>query len=121
MLYRLAAGVVVLVHFVFILFVIFGGILAIAHPRFAWLHLPIAVWGTLIEFFSWTCPLTPLEKALRRRGGETGYDGGFIDHYIGGIVFPAGLTRGAQTAIGIAVLLLNGFVYWKVYQRLHGG
>lgn len=120
MLYRLAANVVVLIHSFFILFVIFGGILVMANPRFAWVHLPIALWGILIEFFSWTCPLTPLENALRRRGGETGYPGGFIDHYIMAVLYPPGLTRRAQTAIGIAVLLLNGFIYWKIYQRVGG-
>ncbi|HEY0787117.1 MAG TPA: DUF2784 domain-containing protein [Thermoanaerobaculia bacterium] len=120
MLYRIAADLVALVHFFFILFVIFGGILVVRNPRFGWFHLPIAIWGTLIEFTSWSCPLTPLENELRRRGGDAGYSGGFIDHYIMPVIYPPGLTRGAQLAIGCAVLLVNGLVYWKVIQRVRG-
>src|SRR5665811_2084593 len=82
MLYRLLADLIAVLHFCFILFVVLGGILVLRHPRFGAIHLPIAVWGTLIEFTSWTCPLTPLENELRQRGGSAGYSGGFIDHYI---------------------------------------
>lgn len=121
MLFRIAADLVALFHFAFILFVIFGGILVLRHPRFALFHLPIAVWGTLIEFTSWPCPLTPLENELRRRGGEAGYPGGFIDHYIMPVIYPPGLTRSSQVAIGLAVLILNGVIYWKVLRRIRGG
>ena len=120
MLYRVLADLIAVFHFFFILFVIFGGILVVRHPRFAIFHLPVAVWGTLIEFMSWRCPLTPLENELRRRGGDAVYAGGFIDHYIMPVLYPPGLTRGMQIAIGLAVLLLNGFVYWKVVQKMRG-
>jgi hypothetical protein len=120
MLYRLLADLIALFHFFFILFVIFGGILVLRHPRFALFHVPIAIWGALIEFTSWPCPLTPLENELRRRGGEAGYTGGFIDHYIMPVIYPPGLTRGMQIAIGLAVLLVNGIVYWKVISRVRG-
>jgi hypothetical protein len=119
-LYRLLADLIVLVHFFFILFVIFGGVLVLRNPRFAALHVPIALWGALIEFTSWPCPLTPLELALRKRGGEAGYAGGFIDHYIMSIIYPPGLTRGMQISLGIAVLAINALVYWKVIARLRG-
>ncbi len=121
MLYRLLADLVAMLHFAFILFVIFGGILVLRSPRFAFFHVPIAIWGVLIEFFSWSCPLTPLENELRRRGGEAGYAGGFIDHYIMPVIYPPGLTRSWQIAIGLAVLLVNAVVYWKVLQRVRGG
>jgi hypothetical protein len=120
MLYRLLADGVLVVHFGFVLFVALGGLLAWRWPRLAWLHLPAVAWGALIEFASWRCPLTPLETALRRRGGEEGYTGGFIEHYITAVLYPSGLTRTAQIALGTAALLVNALVYgllWRRYRR----
>ena len=67
MLYRLTADAVVILHLSFIVFVVCGGFLAWRWPRLIWVHLPAAAWGTAIELFHWTCPLTPLEKWLRER------------------------------------------------------
>lgn len=111
MLASLAADFVVLLHLLFILFVIFGGLLALKWPKIAWLHVPAALWGTLIEFCGWICPLTPLENALRRAGDRGAYSGGFIDNYIMPIIYPPGLTRETQWLLGAAVALLNIAVY----------
>ena len=118
MLFRIAADFVAVAHFLFVLFVVFGGILVLRNPRLAFFHLPVAAWGALIEFAGWVCPLTPLENWLRRRGGEAGYPGGFVDHYILPLLYPGELTRGIQIILGIFVLAINGFIYWKVAQRL---
>jgi hypothetical protein len=118
MIYRLAADLVVVVHFLFVLFVVFGGALVLSRPRIAWIHVPVALYGALIEFFSWICPLTPLENWLRRRGGEAGYAGGFVEHYILPILYPGGLTRGVEIVLGVAVLVINGFFYWRLWGRL---
>ncbi len=118
MLFRIAADLVAVAHFLFVLFVVFGGILVLRNPRLAFIHLPVAAWGALIEFGGWVCPLTPLENWLRRRGGEAGYPGGFVDHYILPVLYPGELTRGLQIILGILVLAINGFIYWKVAQRL---
>ncbi len=91
---RLAADAVVLVHLAFVVFVVVGGFLAIRWPRIAWLHVPAALWGAWAELTATICPLTPLENALRRRAGETGYEGGFIEHYLIPLLYPAGLTPG---------------------------
>jgi hypothetical protein len=61
--------------------------------------------------------LTPLENSFRRRGGEAGYRGGFIDHYVTATIYPEGLTRSAQLALGIAVLVINGIVYTIWWRR----
>jgi hypothetical protein len=74
MFYRLLADIVVLLHFAFVLFVVFGGLLVVWRWRLAWIHLPAAVWGALIEFGGWVCPLTPLETRLRDLGGGETYD-----------------------------------------------
>jgi hypothetical protein len=114
---RWLADAIVGLHFAFILFVVLGGLLALRWPRLAWVHVPVAIWGALIEFVGFTCPLTPLENWLRQRGGERGYAGGFIDHYIVPIVYPPGLTREVQLVLGTLVLLLNAWVYARVWRR----
>jgi len=99
------------VHFAFILFVALGGFLVLRRPRLIWLHLPAVAWGALSAFSGFICPLTPLETTLRTFGGEIGYEGSFIAHYIGAVIYPSGLTRGTQIALGFGVLLLNAAIY----------
>ncbi len=109
--YRIAADSVLLLHFAFVLFVALGGLLVFRWKRISWVHLPIAIYGAAIEFVGFICPLTPLENWLRRSGGEAGYAGDFIDHYITAVLYPSGLTRGMQLVLGVGVLLLNVTVY----------
>lgn len=116
MIYGWLADAVVALHFGFILFVVLGGLLALRWPRAGWVHLPIAAWGVLIEFIGFVCPLTPLENSLRLRGGQQGYAGGFIEHYLIPIVYPQGLTREIQIALGGFVLVLNAIVYAWVWR-----
>lgn len=116
-LYGALADAVVAVHFLFVLFVLFGGLLVLRWRWVRWLHLPAAAWGALIEFAGWTCPLTPLEKWLRRQGSGAGYEGGFIEHYILPILYPRALTRNTQLVLGLVVVLLNLFIYWRVFRR----
>ena len=111
MLYRALADGTLVLHFTFVLFVVAGGLLALRWPRIAWVHVPVALYGAAIEFVGFICPLTPLEQWLRRRGGEAGYTGGFIEHYITAAIYPTGLTREIQIALGVGVLVLNGVVY----------
>jgi len=82
------------------------------------LHLPCALWGILIEFYGWICPLTPLEQQLRLAGGEAGYSGGFIDHYIVSIIYPSGLTHEVQIILGTIVILINIAAYSFVMTRI---
>jgi hypothetical protein len=117
MLYRTLATAVLALHLAFILFVVGGALLVLRWPRLAWLHLPAAAWGVLIEFGNWECPLTPLENDFRRLGGEAGYAGGFIEHYLLSLIYPAPLTRGVQLVLGAAVLLLNVTLYALVLRR----
>jgi Protein of Unknown function (DUF2784) len=116
MLYKLAASALALIHLAFILFVVFGGLLLLKWPRVMWLHLPAAVWGALIEFAGWYCPLTSMENAMLRRAGQSGYTGGFVAHYIFRVIYPAGLTRGLEIAIGVFVLVVNLSVYVRVFR-----
>jgi hypothetical protein len=115
--YRLAAVAVLVAHALFVLFVALGGLLVLRWPRLAWLHLPAAAWGALIELAGWICPLTPLENRLRRLGGEAGYEGGFVETYVLAALYPAGLTREVQVVLGLLVLAVNGAVYAVLLRR----
>ncbi|HWP94827.1 MAG TPA: DUF2784 domain-containing protein [Gammaproteobacteria bacterium] len=117
MLYRLAADLVVLLHAAFVLFVVAGGFLVWRWPRLAWVHVPALLWGAFVEFSGSVCPLTPLENALRQRGLEAGYEGGFIEHYLLPLLYPGELTRELQFLMGAAVLFVNGVVYGFVWYR----
>lgn len=116
MIYRLLADVIVGIHFAFVAFVIVGGVLVLRWPRVALLHLPCAVWGVVVELTGLICPLTPLEQVLRLRGGRAGYEGAFVEHYILPILYPAGLTRRWQLALGSIALVVNVLVYWLVWR-----
>lgn len=118
MIYRGLADLILVVHLAFVLFVVLGGLLVLRWPRVAWLHLPAAIWGVLIEYTGWICPLTPLENSLRVRGGEAGYSGGFIQHYIQPVLYPAGLTRATQIVLGSLVLIVNLTAYAVVMSRV---
>lgn len=112
--YGLAATVVVLLHLGFIVFVVLGGLLVLRWPKLIWIHLPAAIWGALIEFRGWYCPLTGVEKWLLQAADKEVYSGGFIAHYIFAIIYPQGLTRGIEIALGVFVLMINSAVYAKV-------
>ena len=117
MLFRVLADLVVVVHFAFVLLVVLGGLLVLRWPRVAWVQLPAAVWGMVIEWAGWICPLTPLENSLRARGGAAGYGGGFVEHYLLYVLYPAGLTRNGQVVLGLAVLAVNAVAYGVLVAR----
>ncbi|MFC6671575.1 DUF2784 domain-containing protein [Marinobacterium aestuariivivens] len=115
MLYSLAATAVLVLHLLFILFVLAGGLLLLWHRALVLLHLPAVVWAALLELNGWICPLTPLENRLRAAAGQGGYDGGFIEHYLLAVVYPQGLTPEIQQGLGILVLVVNVAVYGRVF------
>jgi len=114
MLYRLGADGVVLVHLLFIVFVLFGGLLVLRWRWLMALHLPAVAWGMAVEFLHLYCPLTPLENHLRQAAGQQGYEGGFIEHYLIPLIYPRGLTAEMQLGFGAVVLVLNVAVYLYV-------
>lgn len=115
--WRLLADATVAVHFVFIVFVVLGGLLVLRRPWVAWLHVPAVAWVVYLELTGAICPLTPLENAFLARAGAAGYAGGFIDHYLMPVIYPAGLTPHIQTMLGIGVLVLNVAVYALALRR----
>ena len=117
MAWQILADLVLAVHLAFVVFVVAGGLLVLRRPAVAWVHVPCAAWAVFVEFAGIVCPLTPLENALRRAGGGSGYAGDFVGHYITAVLYPNGLTRGVQIALGALVLALNVGVYATVITR----
>lgn len=115
--YRALADAVVIVHVLFVVFVVLGGFLAWRWRRVAWVHVPAAVWGAALEFGGWICPLTPLENALRARAGLAGYSGGFIEHHMLAWLYPVGLTPPKQVLLGALVLIVNLVAYIPLLRR----
>ncbi len=121
---RVFADLILLVHFAFVLVAIFGGLAVLYRRWLAWVHLPIVAWATLINLAGWVCPLTPLEIRLRQAAGEAGYAGGFVEHYLLPVLYPAldpMLPAGWQAHLGLiaglAVLIWNVLVYTLVWWR----
>lgn len=117
MFYRLLADLTVLLHGAFVLFVVAGGLLALWKVRWAWVHVPAALWGAYVELAGRICPLTPLENHFRQLAGERGYAGGFIEHYLIPLMYPAGLTRHTQLILGAVVIAINLAIYGLVVRR----
>jgi hypothetical protein len=117
MTYRILADLLVVFHLAFLLLVVFGGFLTLWRRRFAFLHVPAAVWGVFIELSGGVCPLTPLEVRFRVLGGEAGYAGSFMDRYLVPLLYPPGLTRTTQIWLGILVGALNLGLYAVVFGR----
>lgn len=117
MTFRVLADAVLVLHLAFIVFAVLGGLAVLRWPRLAWLHLPTALWASGITLLGGICPLTPLENRLRVAGGEAGYEGTFIEQYVTALIYPDGLTRGVQIALGLAVVAVNLAVYLHLLRR----
>jgi len=117
MTYRLLADLVLLTHLAFVAFTLFGGLLAWRRPSLAWIHLPALLWGVIVQWANLVCPLTPLENRLRILGGDAGYSGGFIEHYVVGLLYPDSLPMELRYALGALLLALNLAIYARVILR----
>ena len=121
MIYLLIADIVLVVHLAFVVFVVTGGFLTWRRPWIALIHLPAALWGALVEFTGWLCPLTPLEQWLRQAGGKAGYEGDFLGRYLLPLLYPLELTREVQIGLGVIVVVVNIFAYgWMLRKKFAG-
>lgn len=118
MLYRVLADLIVVIHLVFVVFAVFGGLLLLWRKRLAWIHVPCVLWAVLIEFGGWICPLTPFENLLREKSGALGHEVGFIEHFILPLLYPAMLTRRLQVVLGFFVLFVNLLTYGWLFRQI---
>jgi hypothetical protein len=115
MLHRFIADSVLIAHSGFVLFVVLGGVLCFRWRWAVWIHLPAVTWGIAVQLMNWSCPLTPLENHFRGLGGQAGFSGGFVEHYLLSILYPGGLTRELQIVLGLVVIGVNLAVYLSVF------
>lgn len=113
----IAADAVMLVHFCFVAFALLGSFLVLWKRWLIWLHLPALAWGAWIESSGDICPLTPLENHFRVLAGQTDYGEGFITHYLGPILYPAGLTRTTQFILLAALIGVNLVGYGLIIRQ----
>lgn len=118
MIFKLLADLVLILHFVFILFVVLGAFLVLYRHRIAYLHIPMVLWSAVVNLTPLRCPLTPLENYFRLASGETGYEGGFIRHYINPIVYPQDLGIDMALLLGVGVIAWNLLIYLFIVFRM---
>ncbi|WP_084191028.1 DUF2784 domain-containing protein [Methylomarinum vadi] len=115
---RVIADILAIIHFGFIVFVVLGGLLLFKYRWVALLHLPAVLWGALLELKGWYCPLTDWENHFRQAADQSGYSGGFIEHYLIPLIYPPALTENIQIFLGVAVIVINVFIYAHVIRSL---
>ena len=116
--YELAANLTLIVHFAFILFVVFGALLFFVATKIIFIHFPALIWGSYIELTNSICPLTYLENWFLDKANLTTYSEGFIQNYLMPIVYPVSLTKDLQVYLGIAIIVINIVFYAFIFNKL---
>ena len=116
--YELAADLTLIVHFAFILFVIFGALLFFITTKIVFIHIPAFIWGSYIELTHSICPLTYLENWFLNKANLTIYSEGFIQNYLVPIVYPTDLTKDLQIYLGITLIVVNIIIYGFILNNI---
>ena len=115
--YELAGDLTLIVHFVFIIFVVFGALLFFVSTKIIYVHVPALIWGIYIELTHSVCPLTYLENWFLQKANLTTYSEGFIQNYLLPIVYPKNLTEDLQTYLAIVLIVTNIIVYRLIINK----
>ena len=116
--YEFFANLTLIVHLIFILFVVFGGMIFFIFPKIIYMHLPALLWGIYIELTNSVCPLTYLENWFLYQSGLTTYSNDFINHYLFPIIYPEELTTNIQLYLSITLIIINTFVYGLIFKKI---
>jgi len=116
--HELAADIILIIHFLFILFVIFGALLFFVAKKIVFIHIPAIIWGSYIELTHSICPLTYLENWLLQKANLTTYSEGFIQYYLVPIVYPTNLTKDIQIYLGIGLIVINIVIYAFIFGKM---
>ena len=117
---RILADIVIAAHLGFVVFTVLGGLLVFKWRRVAWFHIPAALWGMMVEFAGWVCPLTWVEQWLYLKMDQSGYSSGFVEKYLIPILYPESLSRPIQIFLGSLVLGINAAIYWRIFHTKAG-
>ena len=112
--YEFLAELTLVFHFIFILYVVLGGLLFFVIRINPYVHIPSVIWGTYTELTCTICPLTYLENWFLEKGGTETYTGDFIQNYLVTIVYPINLSKQMQTNLGLMLIFLNIFIYGMI-------
>jgi len=112
-LFLAAADFVVLIHLLWIVFLVFGMIPGARWAWVKWTHLGALVFSIALQLFGWVCPITHLEAWLRTAGGATPYEGTFIRHYLERVVY----AQLPPNAIFLGTLIIAGVTLWVYFGR----
>lgn len=118
--YSALAVCVLVLHAVFILWVVFGALVTRSRPVLHRLHIASLVWGILSELTSWPCPLTELENWFEAKAGVHPYQGGFLLHYMDKLVYPD-ISTTTLTVAGVIVCVFNLIMYGRRMLLARGG
>ena len=116
--YELAADIILIIHFLFILFVIFGALLFFVSKKIVFIHIPAIIWGSYIELTHSICPLTYLENWLLQKANLTTYSECFIQYYLVPIVYPTNLTKDIQIYLVISIIVINIVIYAFIFGKM---
>ena len=115
--YEFLATLSLIIHFLFIIFVIFGGLLFFIKPCTLYFHIPAFLYGAYVEFTQSICPLTYLENYFLTKASLATYSVSFIQNYLYAIIYPINLTKEIQISLGITLLIINGIIYGFIMKR----
>ena len=119
--FEIFAILVLLLHFSFILFVIFGAILILKFKKIIYVHIPAVAWGAYIELSHSICPLTHLENYFLKKAGKDQYSVDFIENYIFKIIYPPALNYEIQTYLGVILIFVNLLIYYYIVKKIRTG
>ncbi|MDH4049843.1 MAG: DUF2784 domain-containing protein [Gammaproteobacteria bacterium] len=95
--YLFVADAVLLLHVLFVCFVVCGFVLIligaalgwawVRNPWFRWSHLAAIAVVVAQAWLGMLCPLTTLEMALRERAGDASYAGSFVMHWLESLLY----------------------------------
>ena len=115
--YETLATLTLIIHFLFIIFVIFGGLLFFIKPWILYFHIPAFIYGAYVELTQSICPLTYLENYFLTKANLASYSTSFIQNYLYAIIYPINLTKEIQISLAIALLIINGIIYGFIIKR----
>jgi len=115
--YEFLATFTLIIHFLFIVYVILGGLFFFIKPWTLYFHIPAFLYGAYVEFTQSICPLTYLENYFLTKANLASYSTSFIQNYLYAIIYPINLTKELQIILGITLIIINVIIYGFIIKR----
>jgi len=118
--YEFLATFTLIIHFLFIVYVILGGLLFFIKHWTIYFHIPAFLYGVYVEFTQSICPLTYLENFFLSKAKVAMYSTSFIQNYLIPIIYPVNLTKELQIILGISLIVINVIIYGIIFAKSSG-